>query len=144
MLQNSAQRPQILLELADPDNEALISHKDSETIISPMVLSHVLAQVALRPELRLVFDELFTVGGAEITFREPSVYQLQSPLPFWKLETLVAEAGETALGVYRQKTDANGRHLLLNPGRDTALALEPGDQVVVLTLTGITKESAHP
>lgn len=142
MLQNVAKRPQILLELADPDNEALISHKDSETIISPMVLSHVLAQVALRPELRLVFDEIFTVGGAEITFREPSVYQLTSPLPFWKLETLVAEAGETALGVYRQQTDAKGRHLLLNPGRDTALDLQQGDQVVVLTLTGITKESA--
>lgn len=141
MLQKTTNRPQILLELADPDNEALITHKDSETIVSPMVLSHVLAQVALRPELRLVFDELFTVGGAEITFREPSVYQLNAPLPFWKLEALVAEAGETALGVYRQKTDAKGRHLLLNPPRDTALDLQPGDQIVVLTLTGIIKEN---
>lgn len=143
MLQNTAKRPQILLELADPDNEALITHKDSETIISPMVLSHVLAQVALRPELRMVFDELFTVGGAEITFREPSVYKLQPPLPFWKLETLVAEAGETVLGVYRHKADAEGRHLLLNPGRDVALDLLAGDQIVVLTLTGITKETAQ-
>ncbi len=142
MLQKATNRPQILLELADPDNGALLTHKDSETIISPMVLSHVLAQVALRPELRLVFDELFTVGGAEITFREPSVYQLNSPLPFWKLEALVAEAGETALGVYRQKTDAKGRHLLLNPPRDTALNLQQDDQIVVLTLTGITKETA--
>lgn len=141
MLQNAAKRPQILLELADPDNEALISHKDSETIISPMVLSHVLAQVALRPELRLVFDELFTEGGAEITFREPSVYQLHSSLPFWKLEALVAEDGETALGVYRQQTDAKGRHLLLNPSRDTPLDLREGDQIVVLTMTGIAKES---
>ena len=37
--------------------------------ISPLVLSHLMTQVALWPELQLVFDELITFGGADITIR---------------------------------------------------------------------------
>jgi hypothetical protein len=133
MLQSAKHYPQILLELNDPDNEPLVRYNRSETIISPLILSHLLGQVALRPELRTVFDELFTVGGAEILFRQPSEFNLNQPLAFWKLEARVAEHGETALGVYRAKPDDKGRRLHLNPPRNEALTLEDGDQIVVLT-----------
>lgn len=130
--------PQLLLELSDPDNAILLGHQHGETIISPLILSHLLAQVALRPELRLVFDELFTEGGAEIFFRSPTDYGIQGSLPFWKLETLAGERGETALGVYYHEA-RNGRHLQLNPARDAALEISPQDQLVILTDTGIHK-----
>lgn len=138
-LDNAAERPQLLMELSDPDNEVLVGHQRSETIISPLILSHLLAQVALRPELRLVFDELFTEGGAEILFRDPEDYGIKSSLPFWKLESLAAEKGETALGVYYAQPQANGQRLHLNPSRDTALTVTPEDELVILTDTGIRK-----
>ncbi len=130
--------PLLLLELSDPDNAILLGDQRSETIISPLILSHLLAQVALRPELRLVFDELFTEGGAEIFFRSPADYGIQGSLPFWKLETLAGERGETALGVYYHEA-RNGRRLQLNPERDAALDISPQDQLVILTDTGIHK-----
>lgn len=134
MLKTSQKKyPQILLELSDPDNEPLVVRHHSETIISPLILSHLLGQIALRPELRVVFDDLFSLGGAEIVFRTPEEYNLSRTLAFWKLETCVAQFGETALGVYRQKADDNGRHLWLNPRRDSAITLSPGDQIVVLS-----------
>ncbi len=105
-------------------------------LISPMILSHILAQVALRRELRVVLDELFTVGGAEIQFRDPSDYPLPGSVDFHLLERILADEGEIALGVFRQKADAQGRHLHLNPPRREYLDLQPGDRLVVLSLTG--------
>lgn len=135
MLKTAERYPQILLELSDPDNEPLVMRSHSETIISPLILSHMLGQVALRPELRVVFDHLFSVGGAEILFRTPEEFNVSQSLAFWKLEACVAKFGETALGIYRSQPNGNGKRLLLNPPRDTAVTFGPGDRVVVLTST---------
>lgn len=138
-LDETNHRPQLIMELSDPNNEVLIGHQQSETLISPLILSHLLAQIALRPELRLVFDDLFTEGGAEVRFRHPEEYGIKAALPFWKLESLAAERGETALGVYYKNPQENGQRLQLNPQRDAALSITQEDELVILTDTGINK-----
>ena len=62
-------RPRVLVELMDPENLQLFARRQEEILVSPVVLSHMLAQVTLRRELRAVFDELFGPGGAEVFFR---------------------------------------------------------------------------
>ena len=101
-------------------------------MISPMIVSHVLAQVALRRELRVVLDELFTVGGAEIQFRDPQEYPLPASADFEVLEKVMAAGGELALGIWRHQANANGRHATLNPPRDGYLDLAPEDRLIVL------------
>jgi hypothetical protein len=81
----------------------------------------------------VVLDELFTVGGAEIQFRDPHDYPLPASADFKLLEKIVAERGEIALGVFRTNADERGRHLMLNPPRDHYLELQSGDQLVVLS-----------
>ncbi|MEC7814954.1 MAG: ion channel DMI1 [Pseudomonadota bacterium] len=132
ILAQAPRRPQVIMELSDPDNWQLLYGHQSETLISPMILSHVLAQVALRRELRVVLDELFTVGGAEIQFRDPHDYPLPASADFQVLEKIVSAHGELALGVYRATANEYGRHLQLNPPRDSYLDLQEGDQLVVL------------
>ncbi len=133
ILAESLHRPQIIMELSDPDNRHLLYGHQSEMLISPMILSHVLAQVALRRELRVVLDELFTVGGAEIQFRDPHDYPLPASADFQLLEKIVADSGEIALGVFRKTADERGRHLRMNPPRDQYLDLREGDRLVVLS-----------
>ena len=135
ILADFARRPQLIMELSDPDNRHLLEGHQSEMMISPMILSHVLAQVALRRELRVVLDELFTVGGAEIQFRDPADYPLPASATFQVLENTVASEGELALGVFRNNANERGRHLQLNPPRKEYLELQPGDRLVVLCLT---------
>ncbi|MDC0662389.1 CASTOR/POLLUX-related putative ion channel [Marinobacter sp. SS21] len=135
LLMSAQRRPQVILELSDPDNQHLLGVHQGETIVSPMVMSHVLAQVALRRELRWALDELFTAGGAEFQFRDPDGYTLPADADFQRLEQAVADNGELALGLYRRQPDARGRRLRLNPPRDEPLDLEPGDRLVVLALT---------
>lgn len=135
LLVEGSRRPQLIMELSDPDNRHLLYGHQSEMLISPMILSHVLAQVALRRELRVVLDELFTCGGAELQFRDPQDYPLPASADFRLLEKALAAEGELALGVFRQQADERGRHLLMNPPRDTILELQPGDRLVVMAHT---------
>lgn len=135
ILAEAPRRPQVIMELSDPNNRQLLYGHQSEMLISPMILSHVLAQVALRRELRVVLDELFTVGGAEIQFRDPHDYPLPASADFQLLEKIVAAGGEIALGVYRAKANELGRHLQLNPPRKQFLELQPQDRIVVLGIS---------
>ena len=135
ILAESFHQPQLILELSDPHNRQLLQGNQAEMMISPMILSHVLAQVALRRELRVVLDELFTVGGAEIQFRDPQNYPLPASATFQLLEKTLAAEGEIALGIYRGRGDQRGRHLQMNPSRNEYLELLPGDQLVVLCWT---------
>ena len=135
ILPDEAAAPHIITELMDPDNAGLLTHRTGETLISPLLLSHILAHVALRPELNIVFEELFTTGGAEICFRPPAAYGI-TPAPhlFSDIQNQVAAAGDTALGIRRDRPENfAGSGMLLNPGRATRIAIAPDDQIVVLT-----------
>lgn len=134
-------RPQVLLELSDPDNETLLVTNRSETLVSPMVLSHIMAQVALRRELRIVLDDLLTPGGAEIMFRSPAEYGIRGSVDFARIEQIVGEHGETALGVYASQSDRKGHRLRLNPDRQDTVIFNVGDQLVIL---GRVDESVNP
>ncbi|MCK7544504.1 ion channel DMI1 [Marinobacter bryozoorum] len=141
LLSEGPRRPQLIMELSDPDNRQLLYGHQSEMMISSMILSHVLAQVALRRELRVVLDDLFTVGGPEIQFRDPANYPLPASADFLLLEKTLAAEGEVALGVYRAEADERGHRLQLNPPRRDYLELKPGDRLVVLALTGEGREA---
>lgn len=122
--------PGVILELLDPENVRLLERARSEVIISPLILSHMLAQVALRRELRTVFDELFTAGGAEVIFRHPGEYGLSGTVSFERVGVAAAAAGETALGI----RSGPGHHTLdLCPGPGSSFEVEEATSVVALT-----------
>jgi hypothetical protein len=130
----SGAKPQILLELANAENNNLIKSPGLEVIISPMIISHLLAQVALRRELQSIYTELFTVGGAEIEFRTINQYSLSpGTFRFSKIEDIASGYGETALGIYRNYSSTTLRKkLILNPPGTEALKLTEKDRLVVL------------
>jgi ion channel POLLUX/CASTOR len=130
--------PSVLIELLDAGNVSLFRQRASEVIVSPLILSHMLAQVALRRELRAVFDELFGPGGAEIVFRTAAEYALAgTTASFSAVEAAAAERGETALGV-RSREDRGGpasvaTATVLNPPRDQEWTFSADDEIVALT-----------
>jgi hypothetical protein len=130
--------PELLVELMDAENLSLFRHDPGEVLISPLILSHMMAQVALRPELRAVFDELFGPSGADVSFVPTSRYGTAgTDVRFVDLEERVAAHGDVALGV-RLRPDEAGRAptLLLNPPREQRWTLAADDEVVVLTTAG--------
>ncbi len=113
-------RASLLVELLDPENAALLEGGVAEVLTTPILMSHILAQVALRPELRSVFEDLFAAGGTEVVFRDPLEHGLEGSLSFDDLAEAAFARGETALGVIDSTSpgDLSGSELFLNPDRD--------------------------
>lgn len=133
---DTTRAPRVLVELVDPENEALFHRQSGEVLVSPMIVSHMLAHVALRPELSVVFEELFTSEGAEIYFRPPEAYLTSAakPMTFREIQRLIASHGDIALGILRANAVGDlASGLYLNPSRDSIWALSPGDELIVLT-----------
>ena len=132
-------RPHVIVELLDPGNALLFRRRKGEVLISPLILSHMLAQVVLRSELRAVFDELFGPGGAEIFFHPPQAYGAEGrEMTFANVQRAAAERGEIALGVRLEDAPTRaGAGLHLNPPRTQCFTLGPADDVVVLTTYGL-------
>lgn len=127
-------RPPVLIELMDPENLALFREQPGEVIISPEIVSHILAQVALRPELGAVFDELFGPEGSTIDFHDAGLLGLAGrEVGFQEVIETVAAVGGVALGLrFRDQRQAWNGGVALNPPRDARWTLEATDQVVVL------------
>jgi hypothetical protein len=125
--------PQVLVELKEPSNLALFEQGGSEVIIPALALGHIMAQVALRRELRVVFDDLFGPEGSELFFRAAGSYGLVgTEVGFAEIQRAVAKRNETALGLRRAR-GANGRaELLVNPPRGQRWTLGEHDELVVL------------
>ena len=130
-----AAAPSVLVELTDPDNVPLFENRRGEVIVSPIIVSHMLARVALRRELRAVIDELFSSGGCEIFFRHIADYGLaQGEYSFADLQRAADTRGEIAIGIRRagQEQMPHGG-VELNPRRDEHLKLNNNDELIVLT-----------
>ena len=135
ILEEAGKRPHVLMELSDPNNEILIRHFRSEMIIGPLILSNLLATIAMRRELNSIYRELFTSGGAEIIFRSPADYGLEnSRLTFAELEERASAHHETALGITVTGDDANRpASLVMNPQRGQMLHVNGNTTLVVMS-----------
>jgi ion channel POLLUX/CASTOR len=127
-LAGKKRKPAIVAELMDAENVELLTDHQSEILVSATLLSHILTQVALRPDLHAVYSDLFGADGGEFAFRRASGYGLTgAPATFAEALAAAAEHGEIALGF---------RHagaLALNPPRQKQFSLGEGDDVIVVT-----------
>jgi len=134
-----AHAPQVLIEVADPDNQALfearVENQHTEILVTPLVVSHMLARVAMRRELRTVFDVLFSSAGCEIAFRRIGDYDLdEGDYAFADIQQAADGRGDIAIGVrqhQRRQVENGGVHI--NPGRDERLQLRGEDELIVLS-----------
>ena len=113
-LREVVDKPHIVAEIFDPDNEKLFEQYCDEVLVSPRIVSHLMANVALRAELGEVFDQLILGDGPAITFESPSCFGLSEPhYSFADIAKAVALRGAIALGVYRRNKPPD-----LNPSKN--------------------------
>jgi len=120
-------RPKILVELMDPENVSLLP-EGVESIVSPVLLSHMLAQVALRRELHTVFDHLFGPEEADISLSPASRYGVAGKeLTFGALQDLIFTGDETVMGLRRDGM------ILIDPDRSQTVQIRDTDELILLT-----------
>jgi hypothetical protein len=131
LLPEDGRRPELLVELMDEENQFLFRRDQEDVIVSPMWVSYLLSQVALRRELGPVFAELARTEGTQIAFRPAREYgAANGSVRFGDLEQAAAARGEIALGLRLSRGADAG--LALNPDGEAEWILADGDEVVVL------------
>lgn len=127
-------RPRVLVELYDRSNEALFAGHPVEVIVSPLVVGRMLAQIALRQELRAIFDQLLGSRGPELTFRPASTYGVEpGERTFRELQAAAIARGDILVGL---RVGPIGTPADLNPDRATAYAVTDELRLLVLTSSG--------
>ncbi len=104
------QRPTTVAELLHEENAALLDDGPEETLVSSVIISHILSQVGLRRELSVVFDELFGHRGGEICLRLLDDHRSYT---FAELAGQAGARGEIAIGL------TIGGRPQLNPAPDS-------------------------
>ena len=128
ILEGHVQEPRILVDLMDANNIGLFEDENTEVLVTPVMASHVLAQVALRRELNAVYAELFGAGGAEICFRPVADYNIaDQKIRFGALKALAADRGEITLGIRLKNSSIE-----LNPAEEKTYILQEQDDLIVL------------
>ncbi len=141
MLPEEGPRPAVFVELLEEENRALFADEDADVLVSPMLVSYLLSQVALRRELAALFAELTRPRGAQVLLRSAQDYLgSDRPLCFADLELAAAAHGELALGFRRAEGPQAG--LVVNPERSLQWTPAPGDDVLVLTSRSGASEQA--
>lgn len=129
-----ARDPHVVVELQEDENKSLFYGKSVDTIVSPMIVSYILSQVALEPELGLILQELTRLQGTNIQFRTITSESDQGDCSFGELAEQASLRGETAIGVVTSAGGASKTQL--NPGLEARWARAEVDRVIVLgTLT---------
>jgi len=119
-------RPHIMVELHDPSNEAYVDHSHNEVLVSSVVVSHVLAQVAVYPQLNSVYEQLLSSHGARLGIR-------YAPPALQRLVT-IGELREHALAqqaVLLGYQEPNGR-TVMNPPLQAKVQMAEATQLIVL------------
>lgn len=124
-------RPELIIELLDAENLPLFPSDKEDIIVSPRLVSHMLAQVSLCRELAPVIRELAQPTGAQIQLL-PALQYLgtEDSMSFDGIEQAAFERGQIALGIRRVQGTAS--RVELNPDRAVAWKFGPDDEVVVL------------
>lgn len=122
----------VLVELRDPSNEGLFDRLDTEVVPSSVLVTHVLAQVALRPELRPVLDAVLDEHGPEIEIHPVSRWGLShQSLTFGALVARGMAGGVIVLGI-RVTDGAKAPRVRLNLPRSETMQFTDSEELVVL------------
>jgi hypothetical protein len=109
-------QPKLFVEILEEENRLLFDNAH-DVLVTPLAISYMLSQIALRRELAAIFS-----------LRPMQSADHPEPVSFDTLATLAEQRSEIALGVV---TAAGEVHL--NPDRGERLAIRDGDQLVTLT-----------
>ncbi len=115
IIKKSETKPHITIELMDSDNSHIIKNPEVEIVVTPILISHTLAQVALKKELRLIYDELFSSKGPKVHIVSSTSYNLSDKtMSFREIEKAVCLYNNIALGIFTKN-----RETIINPPKDS-------------------------
>ncbi|MBT3983583.1 MAG: hypothetical protein HOE90_19665 [Bacteriovoracaceae bacterium] len=134
VLRGVAHPPDILAEIMDQDNEKLFPHSKDEILIPPLILSHMLSQAALTPEINEVYEDLLDITEHEISIVNCNLFGLvNKKMTVALAQQIVNQSDYVFLGYIKvMKNGGNTREFFLNPERKEEVEFTPDDEIIIL------------
>ena len=133
------QRPiKLITEILDSENQALVAQTGvNDFIISNRFVSMVLAQISEDPDIKTVYDDLFSEDGSEIYLKSASLYFKEFPVEvtYADMIRIAQSREEVCLGVKiksLEKDMAQNFGVKLIPPKGKKYTLQADDALVVL------------
>jgi|TARA_B110000305_G_C19433395_1_gene637498 Trk K+ transport system NAD-binding subunit len=127
---NPEEKPRVILQLNDGSKQDLIDvEENNEFIVSNILTSLLMSQLANNPILGVIFDELFSPKGCEIYINPIEKYLNISNIKFIKVSELInycLDRNETFIG-YIASND-----LVLNPPKNDSLQISTKDLEIII------------
>ena len=120
-------KARLVVELVDPENESILRYRRSEVVISPVIISHVMANIALRPELELVLKAIVSSRRYSLVFLNQAACGITGAHRFEQLRFIDPGFGFVPIGIRRKN-----RTMLMNPPAETQVQLDKGDAIIGL------------
>jgi len=131
LLPDESRGPDLTVELLEKEKLFLFDNRVEDVIVSPLMTSYILSQIALQRELAAVFLELSRPWGTQIILGPAAdLVPINEPVRFSQIESAACERGMIALG-QQQGSGADAR-VELNPDREAEWRFAPGDKILVL------------
>lgn len=129
----------LITEVMDSDNQALVAKAGvNDFIISNRFVSMILAQLSEEPDMKRVYDDLFSEDGSEIYLKPAELYfnELPASYTFADMMKVAQQREEVCIGVkvaeHEDDMDKNFGVKLI-PEKDVAYALQPNDCLIVVS-----------
>ncbi len=130
VLAEADKQPHVLIELSDPSNKSFLDDSGWDTFITPLIMSHILSQVALMPHSQVLFDSLMQAGGIQIRLQQLNHYTDKEILKMGQLIELAEGKGELVIGLVKQDNEVE--QVKLNPEPNSRVSGLAGDLVIVI------------
>lgn len=127
--------PHIVVELLDPSNASVTRPHADDLLLSADLIGHLLAQIALRPEIKQVYDALLSTAGPGIDIRRCPDYGYDegSEIQFSDFQERARQRGEIAIGIFYAA--ANTDKVCLNPPSNSVFGVAAGTRLLVVSTT---------
>jgi len=122
----------IIIEITKVQNEQVIQYASvDDFIVSKVLSSKMLTQIAENRHLNAVFEDLLGEAGSEIYLKPVTDYVIiDEPVDFYTIVESAALKEEIALG-YRLKKKSDNGGVVINPNKKDKVLFESGDCIIV-------------
>lgn len=125
----------IVTELLDVKDVELASVADPDDfVVSDLLASLLITQLAENPDLGAVFADLFDSFESELVLRPARMYApLNGPIPFASVVAAATTYQEIAIGYRRYGSGPDEGEIVINPNKSTQIEFLDDDDLIVLT-----------
>ena len=136
---NENQKTNIITQVLNSENQEIITQTDvDDFIISNKLITMILAQLSEEPQIKLLYDDIFSEDGSEIYVKPADLYFTEFPqkASFADLMGMANQREEICLGIRKghlSKDSGANFGVRLNLAKDEVVTITEKDFLVVLS-----------